>query len=80
MADWGSCAVVGSGKPNRDYGAKIDKHNAVIRFNNAPTRKYTKLVGSKTTLRLQNRERCGYAESDQEICLHYSRVGASIIL
>eukprot|EP00239_Pterosperma_sp_CCMP1384_P011776 CAMPEP_0197864404 /NCGR_PEP_ID=MMETSP1438-20131217/42646_1 /TAXON_ID=1461541 /ORGANISM="Pterosperma sp., Strain CCMP1384" /LENGTH=195 /DNA_ID=CAMNT_0043482649 /DNA_START=635 /DNA_END=1222 /DNA_ORIENTATION=+ len=75
MADFSSCAVVGSsGKllTNRKVGSEIDGYTAVIRFNDAPTRGFESYVGAKTTVRVQNIEYCGYKESDGEILLHYT--------
>ncbi|KAM8953189.1 beta-galactoside alpha-2,6-sialyltransferase 1-like [Pelodytes ibericus] len=53
---FGRCAVVssaGSIKSSR-LGQEIDSHDAVIRFNAAPTLGYEEDVGSKTTFRLVN--------------------------
>ena len=53
---FGTCAVVGSsGVLLRDrFGAEIDAHDVVLRFNNAPTAGFEAIVGSRTTLRLLN--------------------------
>ena len=73
-----TCAVVGnsdrlkSRPEDKLLGAEIDAHTAVIRFNGAPTKKYKKFVGSRTTLRVQNIAYCGHHEAD-EFCIHYSR-------
>ena len=76
MADWSSCAVVGSsgGLLKQRAGLAIDKHAAVIRFNEAPTKKFERHVGSKTTLRLQNYDHCGFSEGS-ELCMQYSLTG-----
>ncbi|KAM9316448.1 beta-galactoside alpha-2,6-sialyltransferase 1-like [Gastrophryne carolinensis] len=52
----GRCAVVasaGSIKSSR-LGQEIDSHDAVLRFNNAPTTGFETDVGTKTTFRLMN--------------------------
>eukprot|EP00958_Prasinococcus_capsulatus_P022109 scaffold3068_cov401-Prasinococcus_capsulatus_cf.AAC.43 len=66
----GSCAVVGSAASltGSGAGASIDAHSAVFRINEAPTIGYEYDVGSFTTVRLQNRERGGFAERSGEIC------------
>ncbi|XRB05953.1 sialyltransferase [Pycnococcus provasolii] len=76
LADWTSCAVVGSsgGMLKKRAGAAIDKHTAVIRFNEAPTKKYERHVGKKTTIRLQNYDHCGFSEGS-ELCMQYSLTG-----
>jgi len=69
--DFSTCAVVGSAGTmrNSNLGQEIDAHTAVFRFNEAPHKGYEKDVGSKTTLRFQNRDRSGFAENDGEICV-----------
>jgi len=49
-------AIVGSSSRllKKKYGKQIDKFDIVIRFNRAPTKKFEKHVGSKTTLRFLN--------------------------
>lgn len=58
-SDWrfGTCAVVGnSGALNASgLGAEIDGHDAVLRFNTAPTEGYERDVGGRETLRLISR-------------------------
>ena len=70
-----TCAVVGSSGDllKSKYGAEIDAHSAVIRFNDAPTKGKEEYVGSKTTLRLQNRYYCGFTEHPGEMCMHYTQ-------
>lgn len=36
------------------------------------TQKYAVDVGAKTTLRVQNQDYCGHAESDREMCINYT--------
>ena len=54
---FGRCAVVGDGVGllQTGLGAVVDKHDAVLRFNNAPTKGFEDHVGRRTTFRLLNR-------------------------
>jgi len=68
-----TCAVVASAGilRNRRFGAQIDAHDAVIRFNSARTRGMEAYVGGKTTIRLMNRENFGFREGEGEIVLQH---------
>ncbi|QDZ20626.1 sialyltransferase [Chloropicon primus] len=51
-----SCAVVGNSGYLRftEFGDAIDTHDVVLRLNQAPTKKFSKWVGTKTSIRLIN--------------------------
>ncbi|ELK28655.1 Beta-galactoside alpha-2,6-sialyltransferase 1 [Myotis davidii] len=53
---WGRCAVVSSAgsMKSSQLGKEIDDHDAVLRFNGAPTANFQQDVGMKTTIRLMN--------------------------
>lgn len=53
---WHRCAVVSSAGSlkNSQLGREIDNHDAVLRFNGAPTDNFQQDVGTKTTIRLMN--------------------------
>lgn len=78
LADFSTCAVVGSSSSllskdhARSFGAEIDDHSAVIRFNDAPTHGFEEWVGTKTTLRIQNVIYCGFKETPGEFCFRYT--------
>ncbi|KAI8498325.1 hypothetical protein Bbelb_242690 [Branchiostoma belcheri] len=56
VVHYNTCAVVGSGHGSRlhTYGREIDGHDAVLRFNCAPTESFEEFVGSRTDIRLIN--------------------------
>ncbi|XP_049623381.1 beta-galactoside alpha-2,6-sialyltransferase 1-like [Suncus etruscus] len=53
---WGQCAVVSSAGSlkSSQLGPEIDDHDAILRFNAAPTDNFQLDVGTKTTIRLMN--------------------------
>ncbi|XP_022425666.1 beta-galactoside alpha-2,6-sialyltransferase 1 isoform X1 [Delphinapterus leucas] len=53
---WGRCAVVSSAGSlkSSQLGQEIDDHDAVLRFNGAPTANFQQDVGTRTTIRLMN--------------------------
>ncbi|XP_013015823.1 beta-galactoside alpha-2,6-sialyltransferase 1 isoform X1 [Cavia porcellus] len=53
---WRRCAVVSSAGSlkSSQLGQEIDDHDAVLRFNGAPTANFQQDVGTKTTIRLMN--------------------------
>ena len=76
---YNTCAVVGSGGimvhksvAADNLGETIDKHDAVFRFNLAPTKGFEKSVGSKTTFRLINRKHFGFREFANETSLQHT--------
>lgn len=83
--DLARCAVVGSGHSllRVAAGDAIDAHTAVIRLNEAPARQRAKSrahVGAKTSLRLQNGQRCGYSDSTpRELCLGFGWTGINCV-
>ncbi|KAI8488571.1 beta-galactoside alpha-2,6-sialyltransferase [Branchiostoma belcheri] len=56
LVHFNSCAVVSSSHGLRlhTYGKEIDSHDAVLRFNCAPTHKFEQFVGNRTDIRLIN--------------------------
>ena len=72
MFNFKSCAVVGSSNSllKAQKGKDIDKHTAVIRMNQAPTKGFEAYTGKKTTVRLQNQERVGpHPGEKNSVCL-----------
>eukprot|EP00239_Pterosperma_sp_CCMP1384_P001684 CAMPEP_0197844558 /NCGR_PEP_ID=MMETSP1438-20131217/1541_1 /TAXON_ID=1461541 /ORGANISM="Pterosperma sp., Strain CCMP1384" /LENGTH=359 /DNA_ID=CAMNT_0043455397 /DNA_START=117 /DNA_END=1193 /DNA_ORIENTATION=+ len=63
-----SCALVSSGDflLHKDFGKAIDKHDLVLRLNNAPTQGYEKDVGSFTSLRYTNMRYSGWRENEED--------------
>ena len=59
-----TCAVVSSSGAlaASHHGAEIDAHDAVFRFNSAPTAGFQEQVGSKTTFRILNSQVLAYAD------------------
>jgi len=66
-----TCAVVGSSGLLlfHQQGAAIDAHQAVVRFNAAPTAGFEEFVGTKTTVRFVNRLHFGFQEKTTETVL-----------
>ena len=69
------CAVVGNSGSllETNYGSEIDSHDAVIRFNAAPTKGFEKHVGKKTTIRVQNIDNLGWREPKDEMLVFTAR-------
>jgi len=66
-----TCAVVGNAglQLYYKYGADIDKHEAVVRFNAGPTKGFEDFVGKKTSVRFVNRMHFGFQERATETVL-----------
>lgn len=73
-----TCAVVGNSGVllQSERGDEIDAHDAVIRINLAPTAKFERHVGSRTTYDLVNKENAGKLTKGT----HKWRVGGSELL
>jgi hypothetical protein len=73
----GRCAVVGNSGVllDTERGDEIDAHDAVVRFNAAPTRRFEKHVGAKTTVRMQNVDNLGWNEPQDKALIFTGRSG-----
>lgn len=71
----GRCAVVGNSGAllEAQRGDEIDAHDAVVRFNAAPTRRFEKHVGTKTTVRMQNVDNLGWHEPQDKALIFTGR-------
>eukprot|EP00899_Mesostigma_viride_P009349 jgi/Mesvir1/18415/Mv14285-RA.2 len=67
------CAVVGNGGSLllHKWGADIDAHDAVFRFNGGVTQGFQDHVGQKTTIRLVNSQHFAFHEGESEIVLQH---------
>lgn len=72
---FGKCAVVGNSGNllGKAHGEEIDGHDTVIRFNGAPTAKFEKDVGTKTTIRIQNVDNLGFKEAADRYLIFTAR-------
>lgn len=79
-AAYRSCAVVGSSGSLLMHanGAAIDSHEAVFRFNAAPTAGYERHVGSRTTHRLTNLASWGFHEREGEAVLVHTSLPQTV--
>ena len=51
------------------YGEEIDKHQLVMRINNAPTVGFETFAGTKTNLRYQNERYMGFREFASDVLM-----------
>jgi len=51
------------------HGPRIDEHDMVLRFNDAPTRGFEDFVGTKTTFRLVTVDKAGFHEGDEMVIM-----------
>ena len=74
------CAIVGSSGSllRKEWGAEIDAHDYVLRFNRAPTRGYTAFVGARTDLRFTDADSVGFREGD-ELLVYTARSQTDIL-
>ncbi|CAH1274354.1 ST6GAL1 [Branchiostoma lanceolatum] len=79
LVHFNSCAVVSSSHALRlhTYGREIDSHDAVLRFNCAPTHTFEQFVGKRTDIRLINtlipHRKCGeefWSENSVVMMMH----------
>ncbi|KAK3273224.1 hypothetical protein CYMTET_18532 [Cymbomonas tetramitiformis] len=69
-----SCAVVGGSGILRFYkfGGAIDQHDLIVRFNKAPTKRWERYVGSRTSLRFVTPSDAGWHEANESSILPIS--------
>ncbi|KAK9814164.1 hypothetical protein WJX72_001483 [[Myrmecia] bisecta] len=76
-----TCAIVGNSGIllKYEFGAEIDAHDMVMRFNVGPTKGFEEHVGSRTTLRLINTNHAGWHEGTETVLIQMqSQTGVNI--